>query len=124
MSVQAQPHVHPQHRPQHVVWACCSAMWRRSTASIPASVGGLPATHASTMMWRDHEEPDLVTWSSGNRQAFANRFAVNDPLRTCDMHQTLIGLLHYSFEVFTSGGPVLDGRDYGPWVPITVGPWE
>ena len=71
-----------------------------------------------------HEEPDLVTWSSGNRQAFANRFAVNDPLRTCDMHQTLIGLLHYSFEVFTSGGPVLDGRDYGPWVPITVGPWE
>ena len=74
--------------------------------------------------WRDHEEPDLVTWSSGNRQAFANRFAVNYPLRTCDMHQTLIGLLHYSFEVFTSGGPVLDGRDYGPWVPITVGPWE
>ena len=51
--------------------------------------------------------------------AFASRFAVNDPLR-CDwvtMGHTLIGVLHYSFEVFAKGG-----RDYGPWVPITVGP--
>ena len=50
-----------------------------------------------------------------NRQAFANRFAVNDPLRTCDMRQTLIAFLHYSFEVFTRGG-----RDYGPWVLIAI----
>ena len=75
--------------------------------------------------WQDLYEPGARGLTlQANRQAFANRFAVNDPLRTCDMHQTLIGLLHYSFEVFTSGGPVLDGRDYGPWVPITVGPWE
>jgi len=47
-------------------------------------------------------------------EAFASRFAVNDPLRTCDsatLRQTLIGVLHYSFEVFAKGG-----RDYGPWV--------
>jgi hypothetical protein len=69
--------------------------------------------------WRDFNEPALAT----NRSAFSSRFAVNDPLRTCDMRQTLIALLHHSFEVFASGGPVLDGRDYGSWVPIRVGPW-
>ena len=52
-------------------------------------------------------------------EAFASRFAVNDPLR-CDsvtMRQTLIGVLHYSFEVFAKGG-----RDYGSWVPVTASP--
>ena len=52
-------------------------------------------------------------------QAFASRFAVNDPLRTdsATMRRTLIAFLHYSFEVFTRGG-----RDYGPWVPVTASP--
>ena len=52
-------------------------------------------------------------------QAFASRFAVNDPLRTdwATMRRTLIGVLHYSFEVFAKGG-----RDYGPWVPVTASP--
>ena len=88
--------------PQHADWSCISTAWRCDAAAIPASVGGFPAT---------------------NRSAFSSRFAVNDPLRTCDMRQTLIALLHHSFEVFASGGPVLDGRDYGSWVPIRVGPW-
>ena len=69
--------------------------------------------------WYDSNQSGLrrVTQQT-NRQAFASRFAVNDPLRTCDMHQTLIAFLHYSFDVFTRGG-----RDYGSWVPITV-PWQ
>ncbi len=33
------------------------------------------------------------------------------------MRQTLIGVLHYSFEVFAKGG-----RDYGSWVPVTASP--
>ena len=33
------------------------------------------------------------------------------------MRRTLIGVLHYSFEVFAKGG-----RDYGPWVPVTASP--
>ena len=63
--------------------------------------------------WRDRKEPALIP----NRQAFANRFAVNDPLRTCDMRQTLVAFLHFSFDVLARGG-----RDYGSWVQITVGP--
>ena len=54
------------------------------------------------------------------RQAFADRFSVNDPLRTCDMHQTLIALLHHAFKVFVINTRAY--RDYGSWVPITV-PW-
>ncbi len=52
-------------------------------------------------------------------QAFASRLAVNDPLRTdwATMRRTLIGVLHYSFEVFANGG-----RDYGSWVPVTASP--
>ena len=56
------------------------------------------------------------------RQAFADRFSVNDPLRTCDMHQTLIAFLHHSWEVFVFDTRAYRGA-YGPWVPITV-PWQ
>ena len=66
--------------------------------------------------WRTETDPML----HAARQAFADRFSVNDPLRTCDMHQTLIALLHHSFEVFVIKTRAY--RDYGPWVPITV-PW-
>lgn len=64
--------------------------------------------------WQDLYEPGARGLTlQANRQAFANRFAVNDPLRTCDMRQTLVAFLHFSFDVLARGG-----RDYGPWVPI------
>ena len=191
-------------------------MWRRSTASIPASVGGLPATHVSTMssrrylsgrrfrrasddiatmsvdgapgvvlvvhltyfrtrdefeggeeicarllfsvdgcaprklcshhqcLWQgelmhghswaptdeDDELPrnclfDPKFWSAqsdptmdANRQAFANRFGANDPLRTCDMKQTLDAFLHYAFLIYCSPPTVR----HEPWMPIRLPP--
>jgi hypothetical protein len=67
-----------------------------------------------------HTETDPMLHAA--RQAFADRFSVNDPLRTCDMHQTLIAFLHHSWEVFVFDTRAYRG-DYGPWVPITV-PWQ
>ena len=152
-------------------------MWRRSTASIPASVGGLPATHASTMIsrrylsrklsgrrfitheplrlggvalayavqsvlyfaalrhvsapayqvlsqtkvvsprfWHAQSDPTM----DANIQAFASRFGVNDPLRTCDMKQTLDAFLHYAWRLAITEPGQLDCLS---WRPIRV-PWE
>ena len=66
-----------------------------------------------------HTETDPMLHAA--RQAFADRFSVNDPLRTCDMHQTLIAFLHHSWEVFVFDTRAYRG-DYGPWVPVTASP--
>ena len=52
-----------------------------------------------------------------NRQIFASRFAANDPLRTCDMKQTLDAFLHYAFLIYCSpphGTPRTLDADKGP----------
>ena len=57
--------------------------------------------------------------SSGlNRQIFASRFAANDPLRTCDMEETLGAFLHYAFLIYCSPPTVR----HEPWMPIRLPP--
>ena len=47
--------------------------------------------------WQDLYEPGARGLTlQASRQAFANRFAANDALRTCDMRQTLVTFLPYS----------------------------
>ena len=53
-----------------------------------------------------------------NRQIFASRFAANDPLRTCDMKQTLDAFLHYAFLIYCSPPTVR----HEPWMPIRLPP--
>ena len=65
--------------------------------------------------WSARSDPPM----DANIQAFASRFATaNDPLRTCDMKQTLDAFLHYAFLIYCSPPTVR----HEPWMPIRLPP--
>ena len=100
----------------------------RTSSDLCLFQGELMHGHAWTPSSEEDELPrnclfDPKFWSvrsdsvqDTNRQIFASRFAANDPLRTCDMQQTLDAFLHYAFLIYCSPPTVR----HEPWMPIRV----